>query len=264
MKTAIITGASSGIGLETAKLFIKNGWNVINISNSETTELEKTYPCDISNKEALHKVFEEIKKEYNKIDLLFNCAGYGISGAMELIPAKDAEHIYEVNLFGTLNCIRETLPLMKAGAKIINVGSAMALFPVPFRGLYASSKAAVNTLSYSLRMECAPCGIDVTTICPGDVKTNFTKNRIKHYETNERYGDRIQKATQHVDGREGKRMPASKVANTVYKLSKKKKMKPMVIVGGKYKLLYFAMRFLPLNWLLLATNKLLGGNKKHE
>lgn len=264
MKTAIITGGSSGIGLETAKLFIKNGWEVINISRTTTTELPVSYSCDVSNKEELHKVFEKIKKDHKKIDLLFNCAGYGISGAMELIPAKDAEQIYDVNVFGTLNCIREVLPLMNNGSKIINVGSAMALFPVPFRGLYGSSKAAVNALSYSLRMECAPCGIDVATICPGDVKTNFTKNRIKHYETNERYGDRIENATKNVDGRENKRMPASKVAKTVYKLSKKKKMKPMIIIGGKYKLLYFAMRFLPLNWLLLATNKLLGGNKKHE
>ena len=71
----------------------------------------------------------------------------------------------------------------------------MAFFPVPYRAFYASVKSAVVTFTYAQRSEIKPLGIDMCTICPGDIKTNFTANRVKEFETNERYGDAIQKAT---------------------------------------------------------------------
>jgi len=264
MKIVVITGASSGIGLETAETFIKNGYEVVNLSRTPSGILKNNYTCDVSKEEEVKRVFEAIGSKYGKIDILINCAGYGLSGATELISASDAEKIFAVNVFGTLNCVRQTLPLMINGGKIINVGSAMALFTVPFRGLYAASKAAVNSITYSLRMECAPFGIQVCSICPGDVKTNFTKNRVKKFETNERYGERIKNATECVDSKEARRMPASKVAGAIYRQSKKKKTRPMTIVGFKYKFLHFVMRFLPLSWLLSATGSLLGGSKNTQ
>ena len=117
-------------------------------------------------------------------------------------------------------------------------------------------------LSYSMKMECEPFGVKVACVCPGDVQTNFTKSRVKVFETNERYGDRIQNATDKIDGREHKRMTADKVAKVIYKQSVKRNPKPYVIVGAKYKILNFAMRFLPLSWLIKFTGKIFGGHKK--
>ena len=110
-------------------------------------------------------------------------------------------------------------------------------------------------------MELAPAGIDVVCICPGDTKTPFTKNREKHFETNERYENRIANATNKVDGRNDRRMDAELVSNKIYNISCKKKSNPMYIIGAKYKLLHFASKVFPLSLLLKATIRAYGGKK---
>ena len=119
-------------------------------------------------------------------------------------------------------------------------------------------KAAVVTLTYAQRSEIAPLGIDMCTICPGDIKTNFTNNRIKEFETNERYGNAIEKATKKVDSRENKRIPAKICAIRMFKIINKKKFKPMYIIGGQHKFLYFIKRLVPVKWLLWGINKVCG------
>ena len=151
---------------------------------------------------------------------------------------------------------------MEKGAKILNISSVCGLFALPFRGLYCASKSAVNMISYTMAMECMDGGIEVCSICPGDTKTNFTKNRVKVFKTNDRYKDRIETAANHIDSKEDSRMSAENVAAKICKVANKKRLKPMVIIGTKYKFLYFASKILPLKWLNGATGKMFGGYKK--
>ena len=116
-------------------------------------------------------------------------------------------------------------------------------------------------LSLSLSMECAPLGIKVISICPGDIKTNFTKNRVKIFDTDSRYGDRIENAARNIDSREDKRMSVDVVSRKIYRISRKATPKPYYIIGFKYKMLHFAMRFLPSSALLHFTEKYFGGHK---
>jgi len=264
IRNIVITGGTSGIGKACKDFFEKKGDNVIIIARKNPENLKNFYPCDVSNQLEVEETFKQIGKKYLHIDVLVNNAGYGISGAVELVPYDEIKNLFDVNLMGVINCYKEAIKYMKKGASIINVSSACALFPLPFRGLYCASKSAVNMLSFSLKMECEPFGVNVCSVCPGDVKTNFTKNRVKHFETNERYKERIKNATEKIDGRENKRMSADKVAKVIYNVSKKKKTRPYVIVGAKYKLLNFVMRFLPEGLLLKFTNKLFGGFEKGE
>lgn len=263
-RNVVITGGTSGIGKACLDFFSKKGDNVIILARNNKENLPNFYKCDVSKKEEVEQVFNTIGAKYSGIDVLVNNAGFGISGAIELVPDEDIRNLFDVNLFGVINCYKAALPYMNKNSSIINVSSACALFPLPFRGLYCSSKSALNMLTFSMKMECKPFNVNVSSVCPGDVKTNFTKNRVKNYETNERYGNRIQVATSKVDGREEKRMKPEKVAKVIYKVSNKKNPKPFVIVGAKYKLLYFAMRFLPLSWLLHFTSKFFGGFEKEE
>lgn len=255
----VITGASSGLGKLLAEKYRKLGHKVVGLSRHP--ECEDDIKCDVSNLDETQYAFSLIKEKYGKIDMLFNNAGYGVSGATELISNDSAKQIFDVNFFGVLNCSKCALPLMGKGSRIINISSACALFALPFRSLYCASKASVNLLSMSMRMELIPAGIDITCICPGDTKTNFTKNREKHFVTNERYGSRIENATLRVDKNENKRMPAEKVVKKIIKIACKKKTKPMYIIGAKYKLLAFAMRFFPQSALNKMTYKIYGGNK---
>ncbi len=263
-RNVVITGGTSGIGKACREYFLKEGDNVIVLSRKNPENLPNFFACDVSDKAQVDKTFEIIGKKFKKIDVLINNAGFGISGAIELVDDKQIRDLFDVNLFGVINCYKSALPFMKSGAVVINISSVCALFPLPFRGLYCSSKAALNSLSYSMKMECEPFGVKVCCICPGDVKTNFTKNRVKSFETNKRYGKRIENATRKVDSLEDKRMPAEKVASVVYKYSLKKHPKPYVIVGAKYKVLNFALRFVPFGWLIKFTSKLFGGENKKD
>ena len=258
-RIVVITGGTSGIGKELVGLFESAGDTVVVLANANINEENNNeYFCDVSDEESVKSCFEDIQKRFGRVDILLNNAGFGMSGITELIPLEKAKKIYDVDFFGVVNCTKYALPLMGRGAKIVNTGSAMAFFPVPYRAFYASVKSAVVTLTYAQRSEIAPLGIDMCTICPGDIKTNFTANRVKEFETNERYGNAIEKATKKVDSRENKRIPAKTCAIRMYKIINKKKFKPMYIIGAQHKFLYFIRRLVPVKWLLWGINKVCG------
>ena len=258
MKIVVITGGTSGIGLELKKLYEQSGATVITLSK-RTIDCDLHYSVDVANEQAVVCAIDDIGRRFGRIDVLINSAGFGMSGITEIIPFDDVKNLTEVNYYGTLYAVRSSLKYMQKGAKIINVSSAMALFPVPFRAIYASVKSAVLTLSFALKMELEPLGISVTAICPGDIKTNFTKNRKKNFDSLEKYGNRLSSATIKSDSREEKRMSCEKCSKIIYKIIERKKLKPFYIIGKKYKFLYFMTRITPKNLLLKFTNKLYGG-----
>lgn len=257
-KIIVITGASSGIGLETKKILEKD--NIVISLDRTPTDDPNHITCDISKHENIENAFSIIKEKYGHIDVVINNAGYGLSGAIELIPMEDIKKLFDVNFFGALDIVKQSLPLMSSGGKIINISSACAIFALPYRSMYCASKSALSMLSIALNMECKPSKISVCTVCPGDTKTNFTKNRIKINTTNERYGESVIKSANFVDKREDRRMSPIFVAKKLVKLVNKKKMPTQIIIGTKYKFFYFFKRILPTNLFYKIVNKLF--NKK--
>ena len=254
-RIVVITGGTSGIGKALAEKFVADNDKVMVLAIDANPENPNEYLCDVSNEEQVKGVFEDIKKRFGRVDILLNNAGFGMSGITELIPLEQSKKLFDVDFFGVVNCTKYALPLMQKGGKIVNTGSAMAFFPVPYRAYYAAVKSAVVSMTYAQRLELNNLGIDMCTICPGDIKTNFTANRVKEFATNERYGDAVVKATKRVDGRENKRIPVGVCANKMYKIINKKKYKPMYIIGKMHKFLYFISRFVPRSWVLWGTNK---------
>ena len=257
-RIVVITGGTSGIGLGLKNLFEQNGDTVLTFSIDEVDNANH-YVGSVDHEIKVRQVFNDVYEKYGHIDILINCAGIGMSGITELSPIEEIQRVVDINYYGTLHCIRAALPHMAAGARIINMSSAMALFPVPFRSVYGSIKAAVLNLSFGLRMELSQLGIEVTAMCPGNTKTNFTRNRIKDYTTDERYGDLIRTATEANDRGEDKRMSCEEVVEKIFKKINGKKLKPFYIIGGKYRFLYFLTRFTPKALLLSITNKKYGG-----
>lgn len=251
MRNIVITGSSSGIGQSLRKYFESQGDTVIGISLSNDD-----YNCDVSNAEEMKVVFDKIGQKYGTIDILINCAGFGLSGAIELIENSRIQKEYDVNVMGTVNAIQNVLPIMDECGKIINISSACALFPLPFRAYYCSSKAAVSMLSDCLRMELSKTSIQSTAICPCDIKTNFTKNRDKSYTTNERYGDSIKLSADKIDSREDKRMSIEKATKILVKIIEKKKLKPQYVMGFRNKVLYQVQKFFPKSLVLKVLTKM--------
>lgn len=254
MRNIVITGASSGIGKELASLFQKDD-NVITISRSNI-DSPNHYICDVSDLENVKQVFDSIKTKYGHIDILINNAGFGLSGAIELLPAEEVKKLFDVNFFGVLYCTQCALPLMDKGSKIINISSVCALFALPYRAMYCASKSAVNMLSFGLNMECKKSGIQCCAICPGDTKTNFTANRVKIDSSNARYGESITNSAKKIDSREDKRMPVEKVAKKIYKITNKTRLPYQKIIGFKYKVFYFLSNIVPKKLFLSIVNKM--------
>ena len=260
-KIIVVTGGTSGIGKHVAERFSADNTVVVLARSCETSG--NFIRCDVGVESDVIAAFELIRERFGRVDILVNNAGYGVSGAVELLSDEEVSRIFEVNFMGVFRCVKYALPLMSAGAKIVNISSACAIFPLPFRSMYCASKAAVSMLSHSLREEVKPYGIDVTAICPGDIRTEFTKNRVKNFTTNERYGDRIRKADDHISAREHKRMSVDYACGKIEKIIAKKRYKPFYLVGRKYKALYAAYRLFPLSVILNATGKIFAPKEKN-
>ena len=250
-RTIVITGATSGIGLGLKNTFVGIGDVVIDISRTSTD-----YAVDVSDEKKLKAAFDEIYKNHGEIDMLICCAGYGISGAVELIDEKTAKRQFDVNFFGTSNACKYAIPKMKKNGKIIIIASATTLFPLPFRAYYCASKAAVDSFARSLRMELSKTTVQVTSICPCDIKTNFSFNRIKDYETNERYGTSVRLSTEPTEKTEKRRMDCAVAVKKIYKICEKKYLKPRYIVGAEYKLLNIIKRLFSVKVMDDSTIKL--------
>lgn len=259
-KIVVVTGGSSGVGYNLCKSFIAQGDKVINIArHSCDIQNVDNFACDLSNEENIVVVCEQIKQKYSHIDILINNAGFGLSGATELLPLHNIKNLFEVNFFAVVSLVQKFLPIINKGGKIINISSVCAFYPVPFRGIYCASKSALNLMSYSLDMECRNFGVRVCAICPSEIKTNFTQNRVKVFDTNERYGTKIENAAKKIDSKNDKRASVEKVGKKIFRLINKKKIRPYYIIGFKFKLLHFIMRFLPYNMLHKVIYKTMGG-----
>lgn len=258
-KVAVITGASAGIGLETAKYFLSKGYTVYNLSRT-AIDAVKSIPTDVSKREDVFSSIDEIVKQEGKIDVLINSAGFGISGAVEDATEDDVKRIFDVNFFGTLFSIQAVIPHMRAngGGTIINLSSAGAPLSLPFQSFYSASKSAVSSMSEALRIELKPFKINVTSILPGDVKTEFTARRKKNQLNNPAYGDRIASSVGKMERDEQNGMPPIVIAKLAYRLAERKNPPVYVVGGASYKFLVAIAKILPKRWVNAAIGKLYG------
>jgi NAD(P)-dependent dehydrogenase (short-subunit alcohol dehydrogenase family) len=186
-KVAVITGSSSGIGLETALILARNGYTTYatmrspdkDTSIKEAVQNEgltmRVIPLDVTDDSSVKNAVNNIISEAGRIDLLVNNAGYGLVGALEDLAIEEIKSQYETNLFGLIRVTQTVLPTMRKqrSGRIINVSSGAGIFGYPGGSAYVSTKFAVEGLSESIAYELEPFGIKVILIEPGFIKTNF-------------------------------------------------------------------------------------------
>lgn len=180
-KIILITGASSGIGKETAKELIQEGHTVYCAARSldKMKDLEQIggHPVavDVTKQETISACVDKIIKEQGRIDVLFNNAGFGLYGSVEETTMEDARYQFEVNLFGLASVTQLVLPHMreKKSGTIINTSSVGGKVYTPLGAWYHATKHAVEGWSDCLRLEVKPFGINVVVIEPGFILTSF-------------------------------------------------------------------------------------------
>lgn len=181
-KTILITGASSGIGRATAKLFQQKGWNVIATMRSPEKEVElkaldRTYvtQLDVLELDTIKSAIKEGIQTFGKIDVVLNNAGYGLMGTFESASRESIIRQFGVNVQGLFDVTQQVLPHFRAhkDGMFINISSVGGRMTFPLMPLYHSTKWAVEGFSESLRWEMAQIGVKVKLIEPGGVATDF-------------------------------------------------------------------------------------------
>ncbi len=245
-KVVVVTGASAGIGKATAELFASRGAQVVCVQR-RTVEGFDCVSADVTDRSAVEAAVGQIVARYGRIDVLVNNAGMGISGTVEDTPEAEARRLFDVNFFGAFNLISAVVPVMRAqgGGVIVNVSSVAAKLAIPFQSFYSASKAALSSLGAALRNEVAPFGIKVTSVLPGDVKTDFTSSRVKNAADNPAYGDRVKRSVELMERDERNGMPPSVIARDIAKVALAKNPPVCKIGGRKYALLVGIARLLP-------------------
>ncbi|MFP6351765.1 SDR family oxidoreductase [Helicobacter pylori] len=256
-KVAVITGASSGIGLECALMLLDQGYKVYALSRHATLcvalnhALCECVDIDVSDSNALKEVFLNISAKENHCDVLINSAGYGVFGSVEDTPIEEVKKQFSVNFFALCEVVQFCLPLLKNKpySKIFNLSSIAGRVSMLFLGHYSASKHALEAYSDALRLELKPFNVQVCLIEPGPVKSNWEKTAFENDERRDSvYALDLEKTKNFYSGVYQNALSPKEVAQKIVFLSMSQKIKARYLIGLKTQLLLALYRILPSSW----------------
>ena len=258
-KTVLITGASTGIGLATAKLFQQQGWNVVATMRSPENDIELSslpnvlcLAVDVTKVEMIHAAVDRAIAEFGAIDVIVNNAGYALIGAFEACEMADIRAQFETNVFGLMEVTRAVLPHFRQRQQgvIVNVASVGGRVAFPIYSPYHGTKWAIDGFSESLQYELRQFNIKVKIIEPGAIKTDFYSRSITVAKQAglTAYDDYVQKTLPQMDRAGAEGSPPEITAQAIYKASTDGTWKLRYPGGGSAGLLLGLRKLLPDAW----------------
>ena len=258
-KVVLITGGTSGIGLNAARCLSAKCCRVYELSRRETgTDAAIHIQADVTDEKQVQAAVQQVMDREGRIDIVINNAGFGISGAIEYTDPEEAKEQFDVNFFGMVRVNRAVLPIMhrQGYGRILHMSSVAAPIAIPFQAYYSASKAAVRTYTLALHSEVKPYGIEVCAIMPGDVATGFTAARKKNETGDDVYGGRISRGVAVMEHDEETGISAEKAGAYVAEKALQKKLPVLCTLGGKYHVFVFLSRLLPAGTMADLVGKL--------
>jgi short-subunit dehydrogenase len=244
-KVVLVTGASSGFGLETATLLSQRGFRVFGTSRKPAGQPAdvgyEMVRLDVDSDESVNSCVSALLEKTGRLDVLVNNAGFVLTGGIEETSIEEAKAQFETNFFGAVRMVRACLPTMRkqGSGRIINVASLAATIPVPFEGYYAAAKAALIAYSQALRHEVMSLGLKVSVVEPGFFHTKLaetrrmSENRINDYDQmRTRAGEALEKDV--ANGQDPK-LVAQKILQII--TTKSPRLEYLVGKTGRYKAL---------------------------
>jgi len=208
-KVVLITGGSSGIGKSIGEYLLQKGFTVYGTSRNPDKAVASTFPLltmDVRNTESIQTAITQLIIQTNRIDILINNAGVGITGPLEELPLEEIKNNFDTNFFGPIEVMKSVLPHMRQqkSGLIINITSIAGYMGLPYRSIYSASKGALELLTEALRMEVKAFGIEVTNVAPGDFATNIASGRYHAPLKDDSayqipYGNTLKMMDEHVD-----------------------------------------------------------------
>jgi short-subunit dehydrogenase len=191
-KVVVVTGASMGIGEAIAQVFADQGAKLVLLSRdagrAEAARLRVGHvqrtlalSCDVRNREEIDRVVGLTLHHFGRIDVWINNAGHGILDSVSQVDMAACRETFNTNFFGALDAMQDVIPVMKqqGSGTIINISSVAGHIPLPYHAVYSATKFALNAIGKAARIELRKHGINVLTVCPGYVRTDFGANALK-------------------------------------------------------------------------------------
>ena len=281
-KYIVITGVSSGIGLDALRLLHSKGYHIFGSirKGEDAKKLSETYPdrftpllFDVQDHDAVVKASKVVFEHCTSLHALINNAGIAVPGPMEYLSEDDFERQLDVNLKAVRRITNLFLPLLgakpsykKIPGRIINISSVSGLLNSPFNGAYSISKHALESMTDVYRRELHRYGIKVIAIEPGPIKTAIWQKNLnvmdKYADTD--YYDILQKANKMIENSEKSALPVSKISNLILKCLTKKHPKSRYIVHRNrmvFKLLAYYLPDKLVDWLIFRS---MANGEKHR
>lgn len=225
MKSVLITGAYGGMGCAAAEYFGNMGWRVfaLDLKIGEAEGNIIPVQADVTSEESVLRAFECVREKTDSIDAILHFAGIYMLDSLVEIESKAFDKIFDVNMRGVFLINKIFLPLLKKGSKILITTSELApLDPLPFTGIYAVSKAALDKYAYSLRMELQLLGISVSVLRAGAVKTDMlgasTTALDRFCEKTELYSCNAKRFKRIVERVEARNIEPQRIAKKAYRV----------------------------------------------
>ncbi|MFI5491320.1 SDR family oxidoreductase [Actinoplanes sp. NPDC051859] len=249
-RSALITGASSGIGRATAALLVARGYRVFGTSrNPESLAPEQRavgveyLPLDLTSLTSVEALADRLAT----VDVLVNNAGESQSGPFEELPGDALRRLFEVNVLGPVRLAQLALPSMRdrGHGRVVMVGSMLASFPLAYRSSYVATKAALKGFSDGARQEGTPFGVWVTTVEPGSINTGISERRTRYVADDSPHRADFDTMLTALDRNERAGVSAERVAHTIVKAIEAPRPKALYAVGSNAPLVFALRRLLP-------------------
>jgi short-subunit dehydrogenase len=195
-KVVVVTGASMGIGEAIVHRFLREGASVVLASRdlarveaarerAGNPERTLAVACDVTVRAQIDALLAATLERFGRVDIWVNNAGFGLVDSVERMDMQACRRMFDTNLFGAVECMKAVSPVLKqqrSGA-IVNISSMAGLVSVPYMSAYGATKHALNCFGRAARLELAPYGVQVTTVCPGYVRTDFNAHAVRGAES---------------------------------------------------------------------------------
>lgn len=252
-KIILVTGASSGLGKALALECSRLGYTVYGTSRKPSAAAGpvRMIEMDVRDPDSIRAGLAQILAEAGRLDIVVNNAGIGIAGPLEEMPIEQIEQVLDTNVLGIVRVCQAVLPIMRAqgSGRLFAISSIGARVGLPYRSVYCASKAAVDLITESLRLEAQPFGVQVCGIHAGDIRTNINDHRIKAYEPEGAYRESFERAYAIIDREVEDGLPAEEAARRIARLFNRKQLQPFYTIGKPLQRLSLVLkRLLPSAW----------------
>lgn len=248
--TAVVTGASSGIGKATAAALVARGYKVIGTSRNPDSipDGDRLAGVDYRALDLTDDAsIDAFTAGLGPVDVLINNAGESQAGPLAELPREAIARLFRLNVLGAVTLTQAVLPGMRerGRGRVVMVGSMLGSFPMPYRSSYVATKAAIRGFATSARFEESPFGVWITTVEPGQIDTGLRERRTKYLNEGSPHTGEFTKFMAALDEKQAKGITPERVAETIVAAVEAARPKPLYAVGSNAPVLFAVRRLLP-------------------